>query len=114
MCYAEWLMGALKRETRLAAGTPAVCRLGLATRGNTKLEVEDVQMAIDAGVNYLNWCGQPDGMSRAIAEMKADQRKEVVVAIQLAARTRSDAEQELGDALGSVYTLHRRGHILLR
>ena len=33
-----------------------VCRLGLATRGNTSLEPEDVELAFDQGINYLNWC----------------------------------------------------------
>jgi len=44
------------------SGAP-VCRLGLATRGNTHLASQDVAHAIDRGINYLNWCGHPDGMS---------------------------------------------------
>ena len=46
-----------------------VCRLGLATRGNTRLEPEDVIAAIDRGINVLNWCGHADGMSRAVREL---------------------------------------------
>ena len=34
-----------------------VCRLGLATRGNTHLSKDDVLFALEQGVNYWNWCG---------------------------------------------------------
>ena len=42
-------------------GLGRVCRLGLATRGNTSLEPDDVEHAVDCGVNYLNWCRHADG-----------------------------------------------------
>ena len=32
-----------------------VCRLGLATRGNTHLTRDDVLLALDRGLNYWNW-----------------------------------------------------------
>jgi aryl-alcohol dehydrogenase-like predicted oxidoreductase len=74
-----------------------VCRLGLATRGYCKLDAASVIFAIDRGVNYLNWCGQPDGMRDAIRGL-GSRRKEVVIAVQLEARSAGDARQEL-DAL---------------
>ena len=46
-----------------------ICRLGLATFGNTGIAPEDVLHAIDRGVNFLNWCGVPDGLSEAIANL---------------------------------------------
>jgi hypothetical protein len=51
---------------RVAGGGP-VCRLGLATRGDTELTPSDVQLALDHGINFLNWCGTPNAMSQAIA-----------------------------------------------
>lgn len=72
---------------------PAVCRLGLATRGNTHLRPEDVEHAIERGVNYLNWCGRPDGMSKAISGLGV-KRREVVAACQFKARTAGKARRE--------------------
>jgi aryl-alcohol dehydrogenase-like predicted oxidoreductase len=74
-----------------------VCRLGLATRGGGKLDWASVIAAIDRGVNYLNWCGQPDGMRDAIRRL-GPHRREVVIAVQLEARRAGGARQEL-DAL---------------
>ena len=62
--------------------TPPVCRLGLATRGNTHLDPCDVHWAIERGVNYLNWCGRTDGMSQAVSEM-GEKRQEIVFAWQI-------------------------------
>lgn len=92
------------RTTHLGGQTPPVCRLGLATRGNTHLDPTDVHRAIDAGVNYLNWCAHPDGMSRAVAELSPRQREQVVVAMQFFARSADDAARELEAALGSLGT----------
>jgi predicted aldo/keto reductase-like oxidoreductase len=71
-----------------------VCRLGLATRGNTNLTPEDVHLALDRGVNFLNWCGVPDGLSQSIAGL-GRQRAEVCVCVQFEARTAVEAKQEL-------------------
>lgn len=71
-----------------------VCRLGLASRGNTHLDARSVERAIQQGINYLNWCGHSDGLSRAIANL-GRQRDQVRVAVQLEARTAVDAEREL-------------------
>lgn len=77
---------------------PIVCRFGLATRGNTHLKAADVHYAVERGINYLNWCGYADGMSKAIAEMGAE-REHVVVAWQMEAATADAATGELDDAL---------------
>ncbi len=93
----------MERECRLADDLPPVCRLGLATRGNTSLEPGDVLWAVDQGVNYLNWCGQEDGMSAAIREM-GPRRSEVVVAWQMSARTAEDATKSLDAVLTALRT----------
>lgn len=82
---------------------PAVCRFGLATRGNTHLRAEEVEYAIDRGINYLNWCGHPDGLSRTIARL-GSRRNQVVVAAQFEARSASDAERELASMLEELKT----------
>src|SRR5436305_14413629 len=71
-----------------------VCRLGLATRGNTGLSTGDVLHAVDRGVNFLNWCGVPDGLSAAIGQL-GSRRAEVMVCVQFEARAAEDAETEL-------------------
>jgi predicted aldo/keto reductase-like oxidoreductase len=71
-----------------------VMRLGLATRGNTRLQKEDVLLALDRGVNYWNWCGHPDGMSEAVVEL-GPRRKQVAIATQLEARDGKRARREL-------------------
>jgi predicted aldo/keto reductase-like oxidoreductase len=92
-----WL---LTESSGLAA---RLCRLGLATRGDGELAAADVRRALDRGVNFLNWCGQADGMSRAIAEL-GPQRSQVVVCVQLEARSASDAEIELARVLKELRT----------
>ena len=80
-----------------------ICRLGLATRGNTHLESDAVLEAIDHGVNYLNWCGHRDGMSQAVRRLGA-RRRDVLVAVQLSARTANDTRRELTEMLGELGT----------
>ena len=95
----------MERIIHLGPGFPPVCRLGLATRGNTHLRRADVEHAIENGLRYLNWCGKPDGMSRAIAGL-GRQRNDVVVAVQFKSRTADEAEQEFSwilDQLGTGY-----------
>lgn len=72
-------------------------RLGLATRGNTKLAADDVALAVARGVNYLNWCGYDDGIARALRS-KLIRRSRVVVAMPLDARDAASAEAELEEA----------------
>lgn len=78
-----------------------VPRLGLATRGNTSLPVEGVLEAVRRGVRYLNWCGRPDGLSRAVRRL-GDDRGDVVVAAQLEARSAEAARRELDELLGEL------------
>ena len=80
-----------------------VCRLGLATRGNTHLDAADVVEAIDRGVNYLNWCGHVDGMSAAVRSL-GTRRREVSVAIQLSSRSAREARDELRRAQAELGT----------
>jgi len=75
-----------------------VCRLGLATRGNTHLNPEDIWLALERGINYWNWCGHKDGLSQAIRE-SGPLRKTVVVATQLSARDNEGARRELEQRL---------------
>ncbi len=78
-------------------------RLGLATRGNTHLQKEDVLLALEQGVNYWNWCGHPDGLSDAVREL-GKRRQEVVLAVQLEARDRESAHRELANCLEQLRT----------
>ena len=93
----------MQRVASLAPGLPDVCRLGLATRGNTHLKTEDVEHAVARGINYLNWCGHPDGLSRAVAGM-GGARQHVVVAAQFQARSARDAEREFASGLQELHT----------
>jgi predicted aldo/keto reductase-like oxidoreductase len=92
----------MPRTASLWPGTPRVCRLGLATRGNTHLAEEDVRHALARGIGYLNWCGHPDGMSAAVRDLSARERESIVVAAQLGARTAEAMRAELADALASL------------
>jgi predicted aldo/keto reductase-like oxidoreductase len=61
--------------------------------------------ALDRGVNFLNWCGTPDGLSKAVAE-SGRRRAEVCVCVQFEARTAEEARTELSallKALGTDY-----------
>jgi len=80
-----------------------VCRLGLATRGTAALTVDDVHLALKRGVNFLNCCGAPDGLSEAIAAL-GERRRSVIVCVQFEARTAAAAAQELGSILQTLRT----------
>jgi predicted aldo/keto reductase-like oxidoreductase len=81
----------------------AVMRLGLATRGDTHLRRDDVFLALEHGVNYWNWCSQPDGLSEAVAEL-GSRRKDVAVAVQLEARGGEGTRRELEELLEQLKT----------
>ena len=83
----------MRKTSQLREERPAVCRLGLATRGNTHLLIEDAEHAVERGVNYLNWCGKPDGLSKAVAGL-GERRKDVVFAVQFKASGRDEAARE--------------------
>jgi predicted aldo/keto reductase-like oxidoreductase len=80
-----------------------VCRLGLATRGGSRLSEDDIYHALDQGINFLNWCGQRDALSRVIAKL-GSRRREVLLAVQFEARTETDARVELDQILGELAT----------
>jgi predicted aldo/keto reductase-like oxidoreductase len=81
-----------------------VCRLGLASRGNTGLSPDDVHFARQRGVNFLNWCGtHSNGMSQAIGELGND-RGDVLVCAQFEARTATEAATELAAMLAELRT----------
>jgi|GEM_PF-167059 len=84
----------MPRWVDLGHGCPRVLRLGLATRGNTHLEAEDVVYSVQRGVNLLNWCGYDDGLARALREARVE-RDKVVIATQLQSRDAEGASHEL-------------------
>ena len=94
----------MNRYVRLSPGGPRVLRLGLSTRGNTHLSSSDVRLAMDRGVNYLNWCGYEDGLSRAVARLSREKREKVVVACQFSARSAVAAASELAEVLQTLDT----------
>lgn len=84
-------------------GGKRICRLGLATRGQGRLTPADVLYTIDRGVNFLNWCGAPDGLSQAVASL-GSRRPEVMVCVQFEARTAGAARDELAMILQELRT----------
>jgi predicted aldo/keto reductase-like oxidoreductase len=96
----------VQKHIQLFPETPAVFRLGLATRGTSRLSEVDVHRALQHGVNYWNWCGQADGMSRAVAGLEPRQRAQVMLAAQLGAEhwQRDEMWRELEAALRSLQT----------
>jgi predicted aldo/keto reductase-like oxidoreductase len=86
------------RFAHLCSPIPSLCRLGLANRGGGHLTVADVHHAVERGINFLNWPGTPDALSRAIAGLGA-KRRDVMVCAQFEARTAADAKTELASVL---------------
>jgi len=92
-----------------AFGVP-VCRLGLASYGQTAITPDDIQHALGRGVNFLNWQGLAEGATTAtdaycsaVASLGAD-RRSVVVCAQFGARNAADAAAELKSALAALGT----------
>jgi predicted aldo/keto reductase-like oxidoreductase len=91
-----------------AFGKP-VCRLGLASRGQTSLTADDVRYALSRGVNFLNWPGVadtpggPDAVSEVVSSLGAG-RDSVVVCVQFGARTADEAEEELRSVLEGLHS----------
>jgi predicted aldo/keto reductase-like oxidoreductase len=81
----------------------SVCRLGLASHEGSQLTVGDIESALDRGVNFLNWAGSTDQFSEAIASL-GSRRGEVVVCVQVAARSAADAAEELRGLLAALHT----------
>ena len=93
----------MQYSVELGPDMPAVCRLGLATRGGSLLTPKDVEFAIARGVNYLNWYGHEDGLCQAITTLARD-RSKVVVAVQFQSRCARDGAQEFEDILARLRT----------
>lgn len=93
----------MERAARLAEDLPTVCRLGLATRGSGSLRADDVEAALDRGVNYLNWCGEEDGLSEVIARM-GRRREQVVIAWQPDVASPEEMRRAIDDALRTLHT----------
>src|SRR5215472_3405710 len=85
-----------------AFGKP-VRRLGLASRGDGQLAIGDVHHALERGVNFLNWPGSEDALSRTIAAL-GPRRDCVVVCTQFSARTAAEAASELRAVLAALAT----------
>src|SRR3954468_16255896 len=85
-----------------AFGKP-VCRLRLAARGDGSLTDADVGRALDRGINFLNWPGGEDALSRTVAGL-GRRREEVVVCAQFEARRAADAATELKSMLATLGT----------
>lgn len=85
--------------------TLTISRLGLASRGQDTLTTDDVGHALDRGVNFLNWCGTPDYLSRAVRQL-GPRRRTVAVCVQFEARTAQEAEVELQRVLDELGTDH--------
>ena len=83
-----------------AFGKP-VCRLGLASHGDTSVKPDDIHHALERGVNFLNWAGDEDVFSRTIAGL-GPRRDSVIVCVQFAARTAGDAADELRSVLSAL------------
>jgi predicted aldo/keto reductase-like oxidoreductase len=80
-----------------------VRRLGLASHGETAITPDDVHHALDRGVNFLNWAGDEDAFSRAVAGLGA-RRDAVTVCVQFAARSAKDAAVELRSILSILHS----------
>jgi len=91
-----------------AFGFP-VCRLGLASYGQTAITPDDVLSALGRGVNFLNWQGLAEGptcgdaFTAAVASLGAG-RGRVVVCAQFGARGAADAATELKSVLATLGT----------
>ena len=86
-----------------AFGLP-VCRLGLASRGQSTLSPDDLQCALSRGINFLNWPGLADkpGGADSLSEVVKELgpiRGSVVVCAQFGARTAAEAADELRSVL---------------
>lgn len=95
--------------TRAEAFGQPVCRLGLASYGDTEITPDDILHALGRGVNFLNWAGLAEGpndgdaFTHAVASLGQD-RRSVVVCVQFGARTSADAAQELRSGLAALGT----------
>src|SRR5215472_11553917 len=95
----------MQYRVKLGSAMPEVCRMGLATRGGSRLRPKDMEFAIGRGLNYLNWCGHADALSRTIASL-GPERSKVVVAVQFESRNAADAAREFDKLLAELCTTY--------
>lgn len=87
----------------------SVCRLGLASYGQTAITADDIHAALGRGVNFLNWAGldqwppEGDPFISAVASLGAA-RSSVVVCAQFGARSATDAAEQLRSLLATLKT----------
>src|SRR5262249_21108615 len=79
------------------------CRVDLATGVEPVLSSLQVHHAIARGVNFFNWCGVRDGLSKAVGEL-GRRRDELMVCVQFEARSATDAATELRGILHQLRT----------
>jgi predicted aldo/keto reductase-like oxidoreductase len=80
-----------------------ISRLGLSSRGDTNLGVDDVLLALERGINFLNWCGTTNAFAQALAGL-GPRRAELVLCVQFEARTAAEARRELRHILRELHT----------
>jgi predicted aldo/keto reductase-like oxidoreductase len=80
-----------------------LCRFGLANRGDGGLTAADIGLALERGVNFLNWCGSSNSLRDVIATL-GPRRRELAVCVQFEARTGLEAEGELRRILQALNT----------
>src|SRR5262245_20425304 len=86
-----------------------VCRLGLASRGQSSLTPGDIEHALSRGVNFLNWPGFADTPGGAdsfseVVRQLGRMRESIVMCVQLGARSAADAADELQSILSTLGT----------
>ncbi len=84
----------MQYSVKLSDSLPTVCRLGLATRGNTHLLPDDVGFALEKGIQFWNWCGYEDGMSQAVRDL-GSARSEVILGTQIQSTDRDSLLTEV-------------------
>lgn len=97
--FAFILLMRMEKFSQLAPDLVPAFRLGLATRGNSRLQPDDIGRALDAGLNYFNWCGHSDGLSQALSTLSSRTRDQIIIAAQFSARSARQAGQELDRVL---------------
>jgi predicted aldo/keto reductase-like oxidoreductase len=91
-----------------AFGRP-VCRLGLASYGQTAITADNILDALCRGVNFLNWQGLAEGPSGGDAYCSAvaslgDDRQSAVVCAQFGSRNAAETAEELKGVLAALGT----------
>ncbi|TMQ33400.1 MAG: aldo/keto reductase [Planctomycetota bacterium] len=102
------MLSAFLTTPAAAFGIP-VCRLGLASHGQTAITPDDILYALERGVNFLNWPGEAEGPNGADAYSTAiaglgSLRRAIAVCVQFGARTAAEAATELRSILATLHS----------